>query len=55
MKTWQDGEDRFLAFQNLLVEHVIGFIERYKSWRAEDYHYRINIVKTVLTIVDGDA
>lgn len=55
VQTGQDGEDGFLAFQNLLVQNVISLIELDEPRCAEDDHHGVDIVEFLLTIVDGDS
>ena len=52
---WQDGEDGLLAFENLLVQHIVCLIDVDKSRCAEDDADGIDIGKLMLAIVDGDA
>ena len=55
VQTRQDGEDGLLAFQYLLVQHVIGLIQLHQTWCAENHHDGIDVVETLFTVVDGDA
>ena len=50
----QDGEYRFLALLNLLMQHIIDLKDLHQSWRTKDYHDGINIIHP-LTVVDGNA
>ena len=55
MQTWQDGEDGLLALQHLLVQHLVGLVELCQSGCTIDDGNGIDILETLLAIVDGDA
>ena len=55
MQTGQDGENRFLALQHLLVEHLVGLIELRQSWCTIDDGDGIDVVELVFAVVDGNA
>ena len=55
MQTRQDGENRFLARQHLLMEHLVGLVELRQSRGAVDDGDGIDILKLLFTVVDGNA
>ena len=55
VQTGKDGEHRLLALQYLLVQHIVGLVELYQTGGAEDDHDGVDVVETLLTVVDGDA
>ena len=55
MQTRKNGEDRFLAFHNLLVQHIVSLIELGQAWRAIDDSNGIDIVHLMFAIVDNQT
>ena len=53
MQTGENGEDRLAALLNLLVQHLVGFIERCQSWRTIDDCDGIDVGESVFAIVDS--
>ena len=51
--TGQDGEDGFLAFEYLLVKHVVDVINRDQSGRTENHEDGINLRESFVAIFDG--
>ena len=52
MEAGQDGEDRFFAFADLLIEHIVGLIELGEARGAVDDGNGINLIELVLAVVD---
>ena len=55
VQTGKNGENRFLAFQNLLMQHVVSLVELYQAGSTEDDKDGINVLETVFAEVDGNA
>ena len=55
VETGEDGENRFLAFMDFLVEHIVGLIKLHQAGGAENHHNGIDILELVLAIVNGDT
>ena len=55
MQTWQDGEDRLLTLQHLLVEYLVCLVELCQTWCAVNNCNGINILKLMFTVVDGNT
>ena len=55
MQARQYGEDGLLRLQNLLVQRLVGLVERGQSRRAVDDGYGVYLVKLLLTVVNGYA
>ena len=53
MQTGQDGEDRFLARQHLLVQHLVGFVQLRQSWCTIDDGNGIDVLELLFAIVNG--
>ena len=55
MHTRQDGEDRLVAFLDLLMKHIVCRIELYQSRSAKDNEDGINLWEPLIAVVDGNA
>ena len=53
MQAGQDGEDRLLALQNLLVQHLISLVEGVQARSAVDDRDGVDVVKPLLAIING--
>ena len=51
VEAWQHGEDRLLAFQRLLVEHIVGLVELRQSWCAVDHGDGVDIFEFMFAVV----
>ena len=53
MQAGQNGENRLLAFLNLLVQRLVGLVERGETRRAVDDSNGVDIVELLFAVVDG--